>query len=37
MRVDSILDAKLPESSPSFPIIRHELAPGPAHPLITYS
>lgn len=37
LRADSILDVKLPESSPSFPIIRHELAPGPAHPLITYS
>lgn len=34
MRIDSILDAKLLESNPSFPIIRHELAPGPAHPLI---
>lgn len=27
-------DAKLLESNPSFPIIRHELASGPAHPLI---
>lgn len=33
-RVNSMLDAKLLESNPSFPIIRHELASGPAHPLI---